>query len=318
MTHGLFALANIRLATVLKLLLVLAILVWLLHSGQLDMARLKSVRAGPILAALVGFRVLAAVLPVIRWHLVVRGQGLAFPFWQAVHVGLIGTFFNAVTPATLGQDTARLFYGRKLSIGSNAALVGSILTDRFIGLAALAVLGIVFGGWYQWNSGIAMSRWLAIAPLVFLGGLALCAGVAIGGMSALRGRLFAPARRVLAAVTDSSRRPGLLTVAFLLSVAGHMAVIGGFYCAFVILGGSPPLLAVLAISPVITLLRGIPLTPMGLGLMEWASELLYSMADQSDGAEVVMLTRIVTVLFGLSCGVLLFIPMKLRAPNETQ
>jgi uncharacterized membrane protein YbhN (UPF0104 family) len=301
-----------------KLLVAFAIVTWLIQSGKLDMRRLKSLRNGPALAVLVGLRVLASLLPVVRWQLVVRGQGHDFPLQQAVHVGLIGNFFNSITPSTLGQDGARLYYGRQLHVANNAALVCSIAADRLIGLAALAMLGVVFGGLYHWHLAAGMSSWLAVTPLVFLSGLVVCTAAAIGGLSALRGRLPETAKLALSAIGQLKSRPGLLVAIVLLSLAGHLAIMGSYYCAFVTLGGSPPLLAVLAISPALTLLRGLPLTPMSLGVMEWASELLYSLAGQSDGAEVVLVTRAVTLLFGLVCGLLFFVPLESKGRHEIE
>ncbi len=300
-----------------KALIAAAIVAWLLQSGKLDVSRLKELRNGPVLALLVGLRILAGVLPIVRWQLVVRGQGHEFPMRQAIHVGLIGNFFNSIAPSTLGQDVARVFYGRRLQVASNPALVCSVATDRLIGTVALAVLGVLFGGLYQWNAETA-PPWLALAPLAFLAALVLTAAAAIRGLTFFRARLPAPVNLALVAIDELKSRPGVLLATFALSLAGHLAVIGSYYCAFVTLGGSPPLLAVLAISPVLTLLRGLPLTPMSLGVMEWASELLFSMAGHGDGAEVVLLTRAVTVLFGLACGLLFLVPLQSEDDHEAE
>lgn len=301
-----------------KMLVAAAIVVWLIQSGRLDMHRLRGLTGGGVMAALVGFRVLASLLPVVRWQLIVRGQGYDFPLSQAVHIGLIGNFFNSVTPSTLGQDGARLLYGRQLQVAGNAALVYSIAADRLIGLAALAMLGILFGGLYHWQLPGGLSEWLVLGPLAFLGGVALCGAAVFGGLAAVRGRLPGAAKAALAAVDQLRSRPGLLLAAFLLSCGGHLAIMGSYYCAFATLGGTPPALAVLAISPALTLLRGLPLTPMSLGVMEWASELLYSLAGQKDGAEVVLVTRAVTLLFGLVCGLLYFVPVRSKGGHETE
>lgn len=302
----------------LKLLLVLSILAWLLLSGRLDLARFRSLAASPALASLVVLRVVAALIPVFRWHFIANGLGLPFTLRQSAHIGLIGNFFNSVTPSTLGQDATRLLLGRKRQHGSEAALVSSIATDRLVGLAALALVGLCFGGAYQLTSTLPNARWLALAPLAFLCGLVLFAMLTLGGLSLLRGRFLAPARRILHAVDHARSHPRLLFFALLLSIAGHLTVLASYYVAFHCLGGNPPWLAVFAISPVIALLRGVPLTPMGLGIMEWSSELLYSLAGLRDGAEVVLLVRAVTLLFGLLCGALIFAPIESQEAHETR
>jgi hypothetical protein len=290
----------------LKILFSTGIAGYLIVSGRLEMSRLLAIQSFSLLWLCVGLRALASMLPVLRWYVLARGMGAQLPFAQAMHIGVIGNFFGAVAPATLGQDGARLFYGRKLDLAGSPTLVCSILADRFTGLSALILLGAGFGGWYLWPQFDA--RWL-----VFGGGVAVAAAGL--GILAWQGAAMLCARFPSAGTaSDALRRvrhvPGKLLVAFFLSIAAHLAITAGYYYAFRAIGASPPPLAVLAISPLLTLLRSVAITPMGLGVMEWSADLLYAATGQHEGAEAVMLIRLVGLMFALVCGLLFFVPME--------
>jgi uncharacterized protein (TIRG00374 family) len=123
---------------------------------------------------------------------------------------------------------------------------------------------------------------------------------------------------VAAALSDYRRHPKALVIACALSAAAHMAAFAGFYFGFVSLGAAPPLLPVLALSPALVLLRGIPTTPLSLGVTDWFGEVLYAGMDLSDGAEVVMLTRLVTLGIHAACGIPFLFPVRTRGADDAQ
>jgi uncharacterized membrane protein YbhN (UPF0104 family) len=126
----------------LKLAVAAAILTWLLASGQLDISRIWAIRNGGALAALIACKLAATTLPAVRWYVMTRGLGLELSLPSAIHIGLIGNFLSTAAPGMLGQDGARLAYGRSLKLGSGARLVSTVLADRIAGLAALIGLAI--------------------------------------------------------------------------------------------------------------------------------------------------------------------------------
>lgn len=295
----------------LKLTIACSILWWLIGSGRLDLARLWSLQNGAALAAVIVCKLLSTTIPAVRWHVMTRALGLKISLARAIHIGLIGNFFNAALPGMLGQDAARFAYGRTNEPGREARLLSSMLADRFVGLAALIGLGVVLAPWSlasaKWTS---ISRMALPALLTMLLVFVVVASLSRVDSSFLRRRLWGPMQSLGAALTEYGQHPGPLTVAIALSAAGHLANFAGFYFGFLTLGLNPALLPVLALSPLVTFVRGLPTTPMGLGIADWAGEALYASIHLADGAEVVMLNRIVTFGIAAACGFLFLVPMR--------
>lgn len=71
------------------------------------------------------------------WSLLLKGQGLAFPFWQQVMTAfLIGRFIGTFLPSTIGLDGYTLFEAGKYSNQWHRAVTAKAL-EKFIGIAGL-------------------------------------------------------------------------------------------------------------------------------------------------------------------------------------
>jgi len=298
---------------ILKLAVAGGILAWLIVSGQLNLSRLWDVHNRAALGALIGCRLVATTLPAVRWHRMARALRLELSLGRAIHIGLTGNFFGAVAPGMLGQDAARLVYGRTLQLAGGAKLVSTVLADRMVGVFTLAGLGVLLAGWRLADAGtVPITRLAMLGVLAVLMAVLLAAALSRVDLAAARQRIWRPIGELADAMVQYRHHPRTLAFAVALSVAGHMAGFAAFYFAFVSLGAAPTFLPVLALSPVLTLVRGIPTTPMGLGVADWFGEKLYSSIHLSDGAEVVMLTRLVTIGIAAACGVLLLVPVRRR------
>jgi uncharacterized membrane protein YbhN (UPF0104 family) len=303
----------------LKLAVAAAILTWLLASGQLDISRIWAIRNGGALAALIACKLAATTLPAVRWYVMTRGLGLELSLPSAIHIGLIGNFLSTAAPGMLGQDGARLAYGRSLKLGSGARLVSTVLADRIAGLAALIGLAITLSAVYLAVAGIVpMERLVLLGVLVAVLVVGIGAGLMRLNLPSLRGFLWRPIQALAAALSEYRHQPKALAIALTLSVASHMAAFAGFYFGFASLGAAPPLLPVLALSPALVLVCAIPTTPLSLGVTDWFGEVLYSGMDLSDGAEMVMLTRLVTLGIDAACGIPFLFPVRMRGADEAK
>jgi len=303
----------------LKLVAAVAIVAWLMSSGQLDLSRIWTVRNGAALAAVIICKLVASTLPLVRWYIMARGVGLDLSLPHAMHIGLIGNFFSTAAPGMLGQDAARLAYGRSLKLGSGARLVSTVFADRIVGVVTLLGLSVVLTAWHLAATGvIPMERLALLGVLAAVLGAAVVTVLARLALHFPRHSIWRPFQPLAAALGEYRRHPKALVIACALSVAAHMAAFAGFYFGFVSLGATPPLLPVLALSPALVLLRGIPTTPLSLGVTDWFGEVLYAGIDLSDGAEVVMLTRLVTLGIQATCGIPFLIPVRRRGADDPQ
>lgn len=76
------------------------------------------------------------------WHLLLRGQGIRFPYWQStVTAFLIGRFIGTFLPSTIGLDGYTLYEAGKYSNQWRRVITAKGL-EKFIGLTGL-LLGIL-------------------------------------------------------------------------------------------------------------------------------------------------------------------------------
>ncbi len=75
----------------------------------------------------------------LRWDLLLKGQGIVAPFRHLVGTFLVGRFFGAFLPSTLGLDAYRTYDLARHS-GLIAANVGVVIVEKIIGLFSLSLL----------------------------------------------------------------------------------------------------------------------------------------------------------------------------------
>ncbi|MCW5976511.1 MAG: flippase-like domain-containing protein [Bryobacteraceae bacterium] len=284
---------------------------WLVASGRLQWQVLVGLQFGAAFAGLFACRLAVLVLPVVRWQRLVAALGLKLSLAQAVHIGLIGGFFGVFAPASIGQDSARLLYGTRENEGQAHEIVSSILADRLVGLASLALLAFFWGAVFMISQPDT-----AIARAIVAASLALLAVGATGTLAALGFprvveflRRWRPAQRVVAGVWAYRLRKRALLEALAISCASHSFVMAASWLAFVTLGVSAPFVAVGAITPLISISYGIPLTPMGLGVSDSVGDALYRLIGVAEGAEVSVVLRAVALLMSAACGAAFLLPV---------
>ena len=130
----------------LKLLIVISILIYLVHSGRLNFEKLLLFRDAPeILALMVAVLVLIVVpLATFRWWLLLRAIGLPVKPKQTFLLTWIGNFFNTTLPGAVTGDVIKGYYVIKAQKeeGRTPALM-TLLIDRFVGLFGLIVMAFL-------------------------------------------------------------------------------------------------------------------------------------------------------------------------------
>src|SRR5215467_1189272 len=91
---------------------------------------------------------------------------------QAFRYNMIGAFFNQTLPSSIGGDAMRLWLVKRTGAGWRAATY-SILTDRAVGLIALALIIVASLPWSYGMIGDVKGRF----TLVFVGVTALLGGL---------------------------------------------------------------------------------------------------------------------------------------------
>lgn len=114
---------------------------------------------------------LALMVTFIRWHLLVRAQGLEFSRWNAIRLGLVGFFFNTILPTSVGGDILKAIAISKEQSRRTVA-VATILIDRVVGLWALAWYVAIVGGIFWVVGDPFLTEKPAIQTIWFISSLA--------------------------------------------------------------------------------------------------------------------------------------------------
>jgi uncharacterized protein (TIRG00374 family) len=216
----------------------------------------------------------------LRWHLLLRVQGVHLGVWRTLSLVFIGVFFNFFIPGGTGGDVVKIFYLLKETPGQRMAAVLATLMDRLLGLVAMVFLGGITI-WTQW-------RWLTQSPattnylFTALIVLAVCMSLIVfsflvsglGLVHRLPQRF--PGRDKLAELALGynlySRSWAITLAAFGISIVAHLGYFSTFYFAAksLTLPGIriPSFGELLTIMPVVNTITSLPISVGGLGVRE--------------------------------------------------
>ncbi|MEP6917404.1 MAG: lysylphosphatidylglycerol synthase transmembrane domain-containing protein, partial [Acidobacteriota bacterium] len=217
------------------------VLLWILFS-RVDLARLWAVArhaSVPRLVAALGLYLAMIVTSAWRWDLLLKAQGLVFPFARLVTSFLVATFFNNFLPSNIGGDVIRIS-DTAPAAGSKTLATTVVLLDRGLGLLGLvlvAAMGASAGPGFARSTG-------GLGAGMLWAGFGLAAMIATPALLMPNGlaALLKPLRvlhpewvderigRITAALARFRESPGALGG----GVAGAVAVQGllvGFYLA---------------------------------------------------------------------------------------
>jgi len=296
---------------ILKIILGCGLLWWLIWSGWLDMKIYSSIRFGWVLLSLVACQVLMVFVPMIRWYYLAHALRLHLSLWHAIYIGCAGSFANIFLPTGIGVDGMRLAYGIKINPHRKTDIVSSIIMDRVLGMAALALIGLFAAGLlciHFYDTVFAQWSYL-LAALLALFGLILMVLFSRRASGWLKKMVpWQRAHRLADSFRQYRYCKRTLLGSFFLSLLTHISSILAAWLGFLLLGSRVRLLAVFAFTPLINLSGMLPVTPVGLGVTDSVAEGLYQVLDLTQGAEVNMLLRCVTILISLAAGSVLLRP----------
>jgi len=295
------------LLTLLKMLVVGAILIYLIRSGRLNFEKLLLFRDAPeILTIMVGVFILAVVpIATFRWWLLLRAIGVPVEPKQTFVLTWIGNFFNTTLPGAVTGDVVKGYYVIKAQQeeGRTRAFM-TLLIDRFVGLFGLIVmafLALIF------NLELILSQerlhplaWMIVALF-----LVTVLFYAIALFPFKKGhdpflRLFhrLPASKfsikVYSAFKRFQHKKTTLFLTLLLSIGLHTLIALIFFQVAHLMGIKEMELATqFFLMPIGLITVAIPIAPGGIGIGHIAFESLYQLAGYSGGADIFNLFIIV-------------------------
>jgi hypothetical protein len=300
--------------------LITTMLVWWVFRDPAKRAEIGATLARANVPWLIaGFLCYGAVefLSALRWHLLLRLQGLHLAFRRVFGLTLIGVFFNFFIPGGTGGDAVKMFFLMKETPGRRALGLLSVVVDRFIGLLGLILLaGVLIACKWHWLTGApATKHWVLVALAVLGGALAIIVGsFAITGLG-LAHRLPArmPGRNKIAELALAYNLYGRAwqpaSISLIISVIVHLGYFAVFYCALRALAPAamalPSMGEFFAIMPVIGTVAALPISLGGVGWREMLFETFFTRLTSASGGVAVAISAsgyLLTLAWGLIGG----------------
>jgi uncharacterized protein (TIRG00374 family) len=227
----------------------------------------------------VAFMGATLLLGALRWHGVLRAQGIPLSLARSTQISFIAHFFNSFLLGSTGGDLLKAYYAARETHHRKPEAVVAVVVDRLLGLVSMLLFAVVF--MLPNRAFLAAHPRLAALALVVLA--MFTAGVGLSGLffhGGLRRRWprarewvrHLPRAELLERSLDASRRFGRNRRALARAVGLSMLV--NLMCVLQIWALArgldleiPPLLLAM-IVPTIICLAALPITPNGLGVRE--------------------------------------------------
>lgn len=327
-----------KLAGPLKWVFALALLIFVVKSGKIDLDQLKIFLKSPLTGLLCCVITYAWYsLCFLRWKILLRSQNISVPFKTVFQLGMLGQFFQTFMPGTVGADVAKAVYISKRYPAHKGPAIFSVIVDRGVGLFAILFLGaLAFVGVGSELHDLDHPLVHVIRTLGYV-----LVGVSVAGVSCVvflpqigklmlkfahlprvaslrqRFRNRAPAVHRLARlplrftkqiIEQYSSKPGAVAASIVISVVTHsMAVLMLFVIANKMFGPMPwgqldATRFVLAASLGLVVMA-LPISPNGLGVGQAAFASIFTalgVGNASFGASIVTAFQLVSLIVNLS------------------
>jgi uncharacterized protein (TIRG00374 family) len=252
----------------------LGLIALLLYHANLENAsgQLANLHLGWLgLAVLIkGTGILAGV---IRWKILLGGQDIHLKTTNLGGAYLIGRFFGAFLPSTIGLDVYRTYY-TSVRTRKVAKCVAVTVVEKVIGLFALSGLAL---------AAIPFGMRMLPEKALWLLGLAMCAPIGVSAILLLWPGLFlriaallrkrerkisGALARMSEAVGTFGRQRGRLAVATLWGFVVHAGTISMYSATARAVGVTIPATEILFVGPLMVAATLVPLSIAGIGLRE--------------------------------------------------
>lgn len=217
-----------------------------------------------------------------RWWWLLRVNGTDVSLGETLRFTWIGVFFNTVVPGATGGDLIKAIYIMKRCPGHRVPVLVSVIVDRVLGLASLALLGavvVLFA--LDRFSQIALAIWGVIGGVGLLGVIALSRRLRqLVRLTWLLERLPHKVSHILKLIDQAiffyRDHQRVIAASLLVGIVNHIVSVLSVVFIGHALGVGMPSFEYFVLIPVINILSVIPLGPNGWGVGEAAYKYLFS------------------------------------------
>lgn len=266
------------LLTILQLTVTIAVLYWVFHDPEKRAKMAVALGAAEYrwIAAAIGAYLFVEVAAALRWHVLLKVQGIHLSLARVSGLFMIGFFFNQFLPGGTGGDIVKSYLLVKETPGKMGPALLAVLFDRLIGLVALiAITGTLIVLRYEYLARTPETSALLWTLLAILGFsiASLISTFVITGFDLLD-RLPAriPGRERLIELSKAyhlyARHWGATAVAFGFSVIAHLATFTAFLFVAYAFRAGVPAIDFFAIMPIERTISSLPISFAGVGVRE--------------------------------------------------
>lgn len=267
-----------------------------------------------------------SLLEAARLRMLSGAQGTHFRFGKLYRLIAITNLFNLALPGGTGGDLVKLHYLATEKRGKGLEMAVVLVVDRVVALFSWLLIVVLFA---LFNAArIASSSVVLLMVSSAVGML----GLIVGGAFLMRtnwkwsSRLFhylrtrAPFHQAFhrggGALASYSDQPRLLVLGCLISIPGHLMVVGFFSVAASILVPEAPTLLVCLLSLLGMIANLLPLTPGGIGVGEAAFHGLFRMFGYLGAAQLMLAWRLILLPFCAAGSLFYVLGVRERARTE--
>lgn len=256
-----------------------------------------------------GLLVMLPMLPLqaARWLLLMRCRGLQVVYGRALQLTMVGMFFNICMPGMTGGDVVKVYYAAK-GTQRRATAILSVVLDRLCGMLALLILGALVG-LTMWADPMAMRVNLGVWALLIVAVLGPWAYFSQGfrrviGLNRLLSRMrdSHPLYRLDQTILAYRHHRDAVAGAVGLSMMAHLLNLSAAILAGWAVGISHGYLMMLTILPLIFMAGSLPMTYLGLGVMEGLGRAMLEQPELASANQIVgmlMILRLYMIFYGL-------------------
>ncbi len=294
-----------------KPLIGIGAIVLLVHLGVLDPALLRQAISNHpgIFFSAVGIYLTMTCVAGVRWFFLIKALGLGSSLRTIFSIHMSWLFFTVLLPGGGGSVVKAVLIYRAHPAGSKGLALCSMVADRVVGLYGLLLVGVSMALLHpelSWRH--PQLRWNSLVYLVAFGILNLIVLIGLWyarhraeSPPALFKRLGGKLMPVWEALVLFRRRTGTLLLAVAMTVGIHGGIVIVFWLGAQAIGLPLSLWDYGFIAPSITMVNGLPISPVGLGVGEVAGEFFHRLLGVArGGSEVLAFLHLCMLLVNLS------------------
>lgn len=210
-----------------------------------------------------------------RWWWLLRVNQMPVSWSQTLRFTWIGIFFNNVVPGQTGGDLIKALYIMKRCPGQRVPALVSVIVDRVLGLASLAILAavVVLFAFEQYR-GMALAIWGVMLGVALLGTVAFSRRLRqLVRLKHLLEKLPPRVANVLKLVDQAvffyRGHRAVIVWSLLTGIVNHIGSVASVVLMGYALGTGLPTFDYYVIVPVISIISAAPIAPNGWGLGDW-------------------------------------------------